>query len=96
MSSRFADLDHELKLGARSHGISHDASARVLERVSCELGNGGGNSGLILCIKVQKQRDLASALAGDHDVLLAVDHDRGERLGHARATKAVASSRPRW
>ena len=94
--SLVADLDEELGLVYRVDRVARPPAARVLKRVACELGHCGGDPGLVLRIEAQQRRDLASALAGDHDVLLALDRHGRQRLGHARATTAVASSRPRW
>ncbi len=94
--SLVADLDQELGLVHRVDRVGRPPAARVLKRVACELGHCSGHSGLVLRIESQQRRDLASALARDDDVLLALDRHGRNRPRHARATTAVASSRPRW
>ena len=63
----------ELRIGRRPRAELSPAAAGVLEGVARDLGDRGGDAGLILGVEASRRGDLARALAREHDVLLGSD-----------------------
>ena len=76
--------DEQLRRRAAFDGIFHAAAARIIEGVAGDLGNGGGDSRLILGFETQQAGDLPGSLPRGHRIALASDSEGKNGPSHLR------------
>ncbi len=82
--------EKQLRRNAAFNRDTPPAPAGIIERVAGNLGDGGGNTRLILAIEAQQTGDLPGALPGGHSIVFGTDADRK----NANSSSTAPSRRP--